>query len=138
MPEVRLSGSAMPARVRPTLAASCRRGAGLWIRKLRLRKGYTQAEVEARAAMAQGSISRIESGQASIPPERYEVLAIVLGVDDEEFGLAMVRWSNPWLALMAFSQRLPSIEVERMKRELARAAKARRPRRRRTGRPVRP
>ena len=79
-----------------------RRRLGAWVRQARLAVGLTQQQLADRLGVGFTAISAVENGRNNIPPERYELLAEALGVDKQDFGRLVLRWTNPWLYALLF------------------------------------
>ena len=73
-----------------------RRSAGLWLRELREKRGFSQRQL----AVAVGAeyytfISQLETGRGRIPPDRYIDWAEALGVEPAEFVRTLMRYYDP-------------------------------------------
>ena len=79
-----------------------RRYVGQWLRDLRVQSNLRQQDVADVLGLGFTAVSAMETGRTSVPPEQYEAMANVLGVDHVEFGKTMLRYSNPWAYKMIF------------------------------------
>lgn len=77
-------------------ASDYRRHVGLHLREARLGLGLTQSDVGDMVGVGYTTISAIEVGNSSVPPDRYEDMAKALEIPAKEFGELMFRYSNPW------------------------------------------
>lgn len=93
-----------PSDLTRDVAHDYRRTVGAWIQHHRSDKDLTQKELGDLIGVGPTAISAIELGRGSIPPERYEVLATVLGIPLETFGMTMLRYTNPWCYAMIFGK----------------------------------
>lgn len=84
------------------MAYEYRRKVGSYLRDQRLRIGMTQAELGKVLGMGHTAISAIELGRGSVPPERYAGISSVLGLQEEEFGKFLLRYTNPWLHALIY------------------------------------
>lgn len=65
-------------------------------------RGLTQAEVAHELGVWHSAVSSWEVGRASIPPERYDEIATLYGLNRKKFATFLLRYSNPWLYAMMF------------------------------------
>ena len=86
-----------------------RRKVGAYLQDARLRapnaegtRGLTQAEVAHELGVWHSAVSSWEVGRASIPPERYDEIATLYGLNRKKFATFLLRYSNPWLYAMMF------------------------------------
>jgi transcriptional regulator with XRE-family HTH domain len=87
------------------LAYSYRRALGDYVRDARHKAEMTQRQVAEALGVREQMISQIEVGRNNIPPEDYEKLVSVLGLDKEEFAKTLLRYTNPWLYALMFGIR---------------------------------
>src|ERR1700733_14706447 len=82
-----------------------KRTLGAYIAALRKNANLTQEQMAKQLGVQQTALSAIEVGRNPINPERYEAFAKILGVDPQEFGKQVLRWSDPWLYKMVYNSR---------------------------------
>ena len=73
-----------------------RRGAGMWLKELRERRGLSQRQL-AKLVDAEyyTFISQLETGRGRIPPDRYREWAKALQIDAAEFVRTLMRYYDP-------------------------------------------
>jgi transcriptional regulator with XRE-family HTH domain len=89
-----------------------RRRLGLIVKEARLKKGLTQQDMADHLKVHFTAISRIERGLNGIPPEWYEDIAELLGLNKEQFAREILRWSNPWLYALMYGKRELSLKED--------------------------
>ena len=78
------------------LAHKLREQSGLWLRQLREKRGLSQRELARRVgAPFYTFISQIEHGRGRIPPDRYLVWAVALGVEPHKFVRELMSYYDP-------------------------------------------
>ena len=85
-------------------AYRARRIVGARVRRERLRKGFTQAEVAKQLGVFHTAISAIEIGRNSVPPERYKELGDLLGINRREWGKFLLRETDPWIYELIYGE----------------------------------
>lgn len=98
-PKMSASGSDGPP---PEIAYEYRRIVGAYLRDRRLDADLTQRELADSLGVINTFISSYEVGRTSVPPEHFEPLGKLLGLDPVEFAKFLLRYTNPWLWLMLF------------------------------------
>lgn len=94
----KLAGDAeQPPTAMPCESADqSRRGAGIWLKTLRLDRGLSQRQMAARVGIECYSlISQIEAGRGSVPLNKCVPWANALDVEPREFVLQLLRWYHP-------------------------------------------
>lgn len=84
------------------LAYEYRRKVGAKLRDYRLRAEMTQAQLGDILGVGLTTISAIETGRSSLPPERYAAIVSIFGLDRKDFGKFLLRYTNPWLSDLVF------------------------------------
>jgi len=78
------------------LVHDLRRAAGIWLRELRERQGYTQRELAKRVGAEYYTfISQLETGRGRIPPDRYRCWAEALKIEPAVFVRNLMRYYDP-------------------------------------------
>ena len=73
-----------------------RREAGLWLKKLRERRGLSQRQLASQLGTEYYTfISQLETGRGRIPPARYRQWAEILGVEPAEFVKTLMQYYDP-------------------------------------------
>jgi len=79
-------------------AKARRKHAGMVLKQLRAKAGYTQKELAQKAGLEYYTfISQIENGSGRVPVELYGEFAQAYGVDVEKFSRMMLRMYDPTL-----------------------------------------
>jgi len=81
------------------IAQDCRREVGKWLREQRHAAGLTQDQLAEALGVTKGGsfISAIEVGRDTMPPARYHDFATILGLNEHDMGVFLLRYTNPWL-----------------------------------------
>lgn len=80
------------------MAAKYRLKIGQFVRQLRVGAQMTQTEMgQVIGGVCHTQVSSIENGRNSLPPEQYDALVQHFGLNREEFGEFILRYTNPWL-----------------------------------------
>jgi len=76
---------------------------GAYMRSLREAAGLTQTELgEAVGMQNKQMVSGIETGRASVPPDRLAALADALDIDRAELAKRVLRYQDPWSYALLF------------------------------------
>jgi transcriptional regulator with XRE-family HTH domain len=82
-----------------------REQAGVWLRSLREGVGLSQRELAARVGVEYYTfVSQIETGRGRIPPDRYEIWALALGMEPSVFVKELLRFYDPITFRVLFPQ----------------------------------
>jgi transcriptional regulator with XRE-family HTH domain len=83
--------------------ADIRKVTGAWLREKRERAGFSQRVLAEKVGFDYYTfISQIETGRGKIPSDKYAVYADALGIPRREFGIEMLRSTDPELYEMVF------------------------------------
>lgn len=70
--------------------------AGLWLKKLREKRGLSQRQLATQVGIDYYTfISQLETGRGRIPPDRYEAWAKALGIDAYELVYNLMQYYDP-------------------------------------------
>ena len=73
-----------------------RREAGDWLRQLREQRGLSQRQLANKVGLDYYTfVSQLATGRGRIPPDRYELWALALGVDTRAFVRELMRYYDP-------------------------------------------
>lgn len=73
-----------------------RREGGIWLKNLREKAGHTQRSLAAVVAADYYTfISQIENGRGRVPPEKYALWAVTLGLEPRDFLRGLMRFYDP-------------------------------------------
>jgi len=73
-----------------------RREGGRWLKELREAAGLSQRELAAKVGAEYYTfISQLETGRGRIPPDRYQLWALALGVPPRQFVQELMRYYDP-------------------------------------------
>jgi transcriptional regulator with XRE-family HTH domain len=84
------------------IAYRYRRRVGRELRALREGVAMTQEDLARKLDITGAAVSGMELGRVSLAPDRYEEIADIYGLDREQFGKFLLRYSNPWLFAMLY------------------------------------
>lgn len=101
-----------PSDLAADIGHDYRRAVGAYLQDARLRapnshgtRGLTQSEVGKELGIWHSAVSGWEVGRQSLPPERYEDLCKLYGLNRKKFAMFLLRYSNPWLYAMLFDDK---------------------------------
>jgi len=84
---------------------SLRREAGRWLKGAREAAGLTQAELAQRVGLRYYTfVSQVESGVGRVPIELQGAWADAMGIDPGEFARTLLRYYEPELYRLLFTQ----------------------------------
>lgn len=85
-----------PQRRSTELTQSLRNQAGRWLCELRQNRGLSQRDLAQKVgAKFYTFISQLEHGKGRIPPDRYLIWAVALGVEPREFVGKLMSYYDP-------------------------------------------
>ena len=89
-----------------------RKEAGLWLRSLREKAGYSQRQLAELVGVEYYTfVSQLENGRGRIPPDRYIVWAEALGVNPRTFVRNLLRYYDPVTFDILFGDSEPTRHV---------------------------
>lgn len=92
------STGGIPPRRPRNVVREWREALGAYVRELRLARGLSGTELAHAVGLTnRQSISYIENGEQSVPPERIGAFANALKIPTADFARVVLRYSNPWL-----------------------------------------
>lgn len=87
-----------------------RREAGRRLRDLRDVRGLSQRQLAELVGVEQYTfVSQLETGRGRIPPDKYAIWAVALGVDVREFVFMLMRYYDP----VTYGILFPAVSTER-------------------------
>ena len=84
------------------LAYLYRRRIGKSLRALREQADMTQAQLAHQLDIGPSAVAGMESGRVGVAPERYEEIASLFGLDRQQFGKFLLRYTNPWMYALIY------------------------------------
>lgn len=94
------------------LSYQYKRRIGRLLQERREEAGMTQVEVAKLLGVTGNAISSWESGQGSLPPERFEYLAELFEIPKADFGKFLLRYSNPWIYALIYGHRSAELKAD--------------------------
>ena len=94
------------------LSYDYRRTVGAYLADVRRKARMTQTEVGRALGWQATMVSAIELGRNNLPPESYEAVAELFGLDKAAFAKFLLRYNNPWLYALTYGKRDASLRED--------------------------